>query len=243
MPDIEQLRAELASARAGDEQLQAEVAELRAELAEARRVQAPLAESQITSSLPLGWEQFTDKNGRYLYVNHGTKQRSRMDPRLGGYASPTFDENFPGEKAGAPEATSQENNMEKEKCIQELRMEIATSSELIKDLRTEIDALCQGLEKVTSENQTANNEFQTVLAILQKENIAKDEQRNELMLSSNAKEELTAELDALRSLHGRGQVRHGQVPASGRDPPSIEREVIKELSDLSSKLHVAMQRS
>ena len=82
----------------------AEVAELRAELAEARRVQVPLAESQITSALPPGWEQFKDKNGRYLYLNHGTKQRSWMDPRLGGYASPTFDENFPGEKTGASEA-------------------------------------------------------------------------------------------------------------------------------------------
>ena len=70
-------------------------------------------------------------------------------------------------------------------------MEIATSSELIKDLRAEIDALCQGLEKVTSENQA-------VLAILQKENMAKDEQSHELMLSNHAKEELTAQVDALR---------------------------------------------
>ena len=84
MPEIEQLlRAELASARAGDEQLKDDVAELRTELAEARRVEVPLAESQITSSLPPGWEQFKDQNGQKNYVNHTTKQRSRMDPRLG----------------------------------------------------------------------------------------------------------------------------------------------------------------
>jgi len=112
--------------------------------------------------------------------------------------------------------------MEKEKCIQELKMEIATSSELIKDLRAEIDAVCQGLEKVTSENHTAKNEFQTVL-------VAKDEQSNELMLSSNAKEELTADLDALRKRMALMDVTSGPSPSPIRHPPSIEREVIKEL--------------
>jgi hypothetical protein len=31
--------------------------------------------------LPPGWEEFKDKSGQYFYVNHATKQRSRVDPR------------------------------------------------------------------------------------------------------------------------------------------------------------------
>jgi regulator of replication initiation timing len=89
----------------------------------------------------------------------------------------------------------EEDNMEKERCIKELRMELGASSEQIKNLKIESDALCQGLETVTFENYTAKNEFQIVLA-------AKDTQINELRMEleashSNAKQ-LTAELDALR---------------------------------------------
>jgi chromosome segregation ATPase len=90
---------------------------------------------------------------------------------------------------------SERDNMEKEKCIKELRMEIGASSEQIKNLKIESDALCQGLETVTFENYIAKNELQIVLA-------AKDKQINELRMEleashSNAKE-LTEELDALR---------------------------------------------
>jgi hypothetical protein len=58
----ELLRSKLASTRAGDEQLKTEVSELRTELAETRRVEVPLAESQITSSLSPDWKQFKDEN-------------------------------------------------------------------------------------------------------------------------------------------------------------------------------------
>jgi hypothetical protein len=138
-----------------------------------------------------------------------------LDPQLGGSVSPTFDQNFLGE-------TSQENNMEKEKYIQELRMEIVTSSDLIKDLRSEIDDLCQGLEK---SQRTRLHEFQTVFVIFQKENMSKD-------LISNAKEELTAERDTLcrrTTLMEEVKCVSWSSVASIRDPSSIEREVIQDL--------------
>ena len=39
--------------------------------------------SPLFPPLPPGWEQFKLQNGQYFYINHTTKQRSRMDPRLG----------------------------------------------------------------------------------------------------------------------------------------------------------------
>ena len=44
-----------------------------------QRLQSP----HLQFPLHLGWQQFKDTNGQYLYVNHSTKERSRMDPRLG----------------------------------------------------------------------------------------------------------------------------------------------------------------
>jgi hypothetical protein len=58
----ELLMSELTSTRAGDEQPKTEVAELRTELAETRRVEVPLVESQITTSLSPDWKQFKDEN-------------------------------------------------------------------------------------------------------------------------------------------------------------------------------------
>jgi hypothetical protein len=60
-----------------------------------RSVSPPRAASHRSSGSPInspplsqGWERFKDKNGQYFYLDHETQQRSRMDPRLGGYASP-----------------------------------------------------------------------------------------------------------------------------------------------------------
>jgi hypothetical protein len=59
----------------------------------------PLAASRATSASPIAspqppfpsdWKQFEDRNGQYLYADHATKQRSRMDPRLGGSAGTQF---------------------------------------------------------------------------------------------------------------------------------------------------------
>ena len=43
--------------------------------------QQQLSRPSESHQLPPGWEEFKDKSGQYFYVNHATKQRSRVDPR------------------------------------------------------------------------------------------------------------------------------------------------------------------